>query len=89
MQSSWALRMTQLKSQRLPVPLDNSQYLTNTTETILPDQSTSHHSYVPQTIRDSSNVIRREILLPRYFPQTLKNKACDWSSLKMAGSGPQ
>ena len=38
----------------------------------LPDQYTSRHSYGPQTNRDSSNVIGREVLLPRYFPQTLK-----------------
>ena len=57
---------------------------------ILPDLPTSRHSYVPQTNRDPSNVIGREVLLPRYFPQTLKKSiACNWSILKMADIGLQ
>ena len=41
---------------------------------ILADLSTSRHSYDPQTIKQCMNVIGREVLLPRYFPQTLKDK---------------
>ena len=48
-----------------------NMYFLNVTQ-ILPDQSTSQHSYVPQTNRDSSNVIGREILLPRYCPKHWK-----------------